>query len=108
MNAYPSFPQLIGSAVNDADDLIVDTAVSGSSKARSFYANRKAHILLKHNLSDADLATLEAFYDANKLLAVAFTWQRDGSSYTCLMAGPPQKAIVSGFYSTVTVNLVEQ
>lgn len=105
---YPSFPQLVGSTQEFLDDVVVDQAVNGAVKVRGFFSGRKSRFVLKHHLVATDLATLLAFYDANRLLTVAMTWALDGNAYTCLFNGAPKVSPGDGTGSDVMVGLVQQ
>lgn len=109
MAAYPSFPQLIEGAEDGwVDDLVFDRAVNGDLKVRAFYPGKKRTFKVPHVLNRVDFATLEAFYDTNRLLAVEFTWVRDGQTYTCMFGGPPQIVHIDRYRSRVTSLLLEQ
>lgn len=109
MAAYPSFSQLLASNEEGVDDLTLDRAVNGSVKARAFYTSRKRRFNLRHYLSSSERATLQTFYDTNRLLTVTLTWVADGQAYTCLFAGPPRWDFSpGGGNSIVDVMLVQQ
>lgn len=89
MAAYPSFGQLLASTEEGVDDVTLDRAVDGSVKARGFYTARKRRFRLRHFVTSSERATLQTFYDTNRLLTVTLTWVPDGQAYTCLFQGPP-------------------
>lgn len=98
MADYPSYPQWRGSVEAVIDDLTVDTAVNGNSRARRFYSGPKRRFLLRHVLNDADSDALWAFYNANVTGSVTVTWIPTGMSYDCLFEGPPQPTYnIDGF-----------
>lgn len=108
MAAYPSFPQLIGSTREAIDDLVLDRSVAGGAKSRAFYATKKNRFKIRHLLSATDAATLEAFYDTNRLLTVTLAWGGNGSSYTVLFEGPLRPESLGGGLTRYDVMLSEQ
>lgn len=89
MASYPSFHQrLEGSVKETLDDLVLDRAMNGALKARAYYSAVKFRFTVRHILTTAELATLQTFYNTNRLLTVTFTWERDSVAYTCLFEGP--------------------
>jgi hypothetical protein len=107
--AYPSLTQLLNSTEEWVDDIVLDRAVNGTVKARAFFAAKKRRFVLQHDLSSTDRATLQTFYNTNRLLAVTLTWAADAQSYTCLFEGPPKiNGYLGAGYASVTVVLAEQ
>lgn len=106
MASYPAFPMWKGSRFDPVDDLTVDVAVGGSAKARRFYSGVKHRGVIKHQLSNADAATLEAFYATNAKLPITFTWR--GVDYSCLFQGPPKPGDWDGAWCDYEVYLVER
>lgn len=116
MATYPTFDQLATSTERFVDDLTLDRATNGAVKARAFYSTRKREWTIKHLLTAAQLTgtgSLLEFYDANRLSANSFVWQRDDTAYTFLFDGPPQyeiarPGIAANRLYTVTVEMVQQ
>jgi hypothetical protein len=108
MAAYPSFGQLIESAEEWIDDIVLDRAVGGSVKSRAFFAAKKRRFVVRHTLNATDYGTLQTFYNTNRALAVTLTWGGDGQAYTCLFEGAPKINYLSGALRHVEVRLVEQ
>lgn len=96
MASYPNFDQALGSEPTYLDDRTVDQDVDGSAHVRGYFPARKNQFNLKHFLTRAQLQTLLAFYDANRLNSFDFTWNLDdgvGSpnpTYTCIFSTPPK------------------
>lgn len=101
MADYPAFPLLRDSSAKHKDGIQIDRAQNGTARGRSLWVSSKRTRILKHILSDADLASLEAFYAANRAAVITL----DGRSY--LMDGPPQSRQVTPQFSEVTVSLEE-
>ena len=108
MAAYPSLAQLVGSTEEWVDDVEVDRAVGGSTKARSFFPAKKRRFTIKHVLTAADRSTLQTFYNTNRALAVTLTWTGDSQAYTCLFEQAPRLDYIGGGLAKVEVRLVEQ
>jgi len=108
MAAYPSHAQLIGSTEEWVDDVVLDRSVSGTVKARGFFTAKKRRFSVRHVLGATDRGTFQTFYNANRLLAVTFTWTGDGVTYTCLIEGPPRYVYIGNGWTDVDVKLIEQ
>lgn len=108
MNDYPAYNQLLSSSMVVLDDITVDRSASGTARSRYFYPAAKRQFAVVHLLDNTDLADLEAFYTANRALAVSFTWAKDDSVYTCLFSGPMKYAFPDPNWTQVTVTLEEQ
>ena len=108
MAAYPSFPQLVGSTEEWVDDIILDRAVGGGVKSRSFFAAKKRRFLVSHSLNATDRGTLQTFYNTNRALAITFVWNGDGQTYTCLFEEAPKIHYESGIWADIEVRLAEQ
>lgn len=108
MSAYPTFNQALGSGKDSVDGRQFDRAESGGMSARNFFTVPKAHFSIKHFLSDTDLATFEAFYAANRNLAITFVWAKDLSTYTCIFGADPKYEYPQSGLTIVTVDLYER
>jgi hypothetical protein len=109
LDAYPGFGQLLGSTVEWADDMTLDTSVSGIAHGRAFFTRRKGRFTLLHRLTSTQYATLLALYDANRLLRVTLTWSDDQAQYVCYFDGAPSRPeFVTPTLTRVTVKLAEQ
>lgn len=106
MAAYPSLPFVNGSGDDLLDDLQIDRASNGKPRGRVLYTSEMRRFVLHHvGISAADLASVDAFYSANRAAEFDFTWD-DGTTYTCIFARPPERRRVSGVI-TVDVELLE-
>lgn len=93
MANYPTssaMPQVLGSSEEWLDDLTVDQAVGGGARVRAMYPAKKRRFIVKHWCSAADRATLQTFYDTNRLLTFTFTWAVDAANYTVLFEVAPK------------------
>ncbi len=89
MATYPTIATLYGSDPEPISKPAIDRAEDGTARARSF-ANDKARIKITHPWLDAtEKAALDAFYLANRLLAITYVSPSDGVSRTCLFAAAP-------------------
>jgi hypothetical protein len=104
MADYPAFPQLIGSQQGWADDQVNDVAVNGRPMARAFFDGKKRVFKIMHLLDNTDIATLESFYDTNRLLDFVFRWKCDGPQYNVMFDGAP-KVDWGNPYHRVEVNM---
>lgn len=108
MANYPSFLQTRVSDEQILDDIVIDRAVNGGVKARAFYTARKKVFRIRHKcLLAADRATLDAFYEANRLITFTFTWAADDVAYTCLFSGPIKYTRAGGGRWEADVNMVQ-
>lgn len=105
--SYPSFAQLEGSTLRHLADRVVTRDMGGTARASSYYDSVKRSFSIKHKLSTADLATLEAFYAANLTASFTFTWALNGSSYTCIFGAGGMRVSPGAVHHDVTVDLEE-
>lgn len=82
--AYPSFAQLLGSAVIPLSDRRVVRADGGAARVSSFYDEVKHRFSLRHKLSNTDLQTLRDFFADNAAASFDMTFSLDGVTYTCI------------------------
>lgn len=108
MADYPAFDQYIASKPTIADGLAAQRAVSGRLRLQSFYTAPVYDFEVAHRLDDTDLATLLAFYAANRLASFNFVWAADGQTYTCLFTGSPQVTPRAGGMYDVVVKLGQE
>ena len=107
MAAYPLVNVLRrGSTEEWIDDLVADRTVNGSVKVRALYSVKKRRFILRHLLNAAERATLQTFYNTNRLLTITLVWPVDGITYTCVFAKAPHLSHGS-VLSDVDVELLE-
>lgn len=87
MAAYPTKGiDVAGSMQDPVDDLVIDEWPDGSARGRSYVTPGRFKWTLVHILTDADKATLDAFYAANRLAQdISFASPFDGVNYTGLI-----------------------
>lgn len=105
--AYPSFAQIEGTAHRFADDRSVVRDTGGAARVAAFYDSARRTFTVKHLLTGADLATLEAFYAANRVTSFSFTYSLDGATYTCVFGQNAIRVTPRAVHHDVTVELEE-
>lgn len=106
MAAYPTLPTLMDSVPERDSGIVARRATNGALKMRADWPSDKTTFRLVYRLKPGDWATLLAFYQANKLSDVTYTWPGDGRSYTVRFANRPQERRGDGFFE-VSVTLME-
>lgn len=106
MAAYPSVMQVYGSKILGKAGTIVDRAVSGKPRFRTYYTQVWDTITVKHDLDDTDKALIEAHYATDKLLSFSFTYDADSSSHTAKYASVPSYVPKKGNRWDVTTTLI--
>jgi hypothetical protein len=107
--AYPSLPLHPDSKRVVRDGRDEQQAVSGATYVRRFYTTDRADFELHHvGLTSAQVATLQAFYDANMATTFDFVWPVDGVTYTGMRFGRGGLAIkwIAPSYRDVFLRLV--
>lgn len=105
--AYPTLAQMEGSAVRIVDDREVVRATGGGARASAFFDASKRSFVLQHKLTEADLATLYAHYEANRTASFDFVWQLDGETYTVIYGANGIRVNPRAVHHDVTVELEE-
>jgi hypothetical protein len=108
MASYGTWQQLAGSTEEWIDDIAIDRAANGATKARAFFTAKKRRFTLKHLMDATDRGALQTFYDSYRTAANTFTWSGDGASYTVLFESAPTISHLGSRWSEVTVRLVQQ
>ena len=107
MADYPSFPQLVGATMvhHEVRQVVRDT--TGTARVAAFYTAPTKEFTVLHRLSTADLATLRAFYLANRNITFNFTWCEDGSPTVCVFGQRGPVVRVGATHHDVTVDILE-
>lgn len=105
--AYPSFAQHVGSDVRYLSDRVVTRDTGGGARASSFYDAVKRQFTIRHRLSAADLATLEAHWEANQTASFDFTWAGDSQTYTVIYGARGLQVSPGAVHHDVAVELEE-
>lgn len=106
MADYPSVVQAYGSTIRSDDGTIVERAVSGKPRLRSYYTQVREQITVVHDLDDTDKALIEAHYAGDRFNAFVFNFAADGTQYTVRYANAPQYRPIPGNRWQVRVDLV--
>jgi hypothetical protein len=107
--AYPTLPLHPESKRIVRDGREEQLAVGGQTYVRRFYSADKFDFELRHvALTSAQVATLQAFYDANPSGTFDFTWPVDGVTYTGMRFGKGglETKWISPLYRDAFVRLV--
>lgn len=95
MALYPALKVDVSKSIQEPiDDLKIDEWPNGGARGRSYVTgNRKRWTLVHPQVSDADYATWDAFYTANKLADdVSFASPWDSTTYTgIIFDGVPKR-----------------
>ncbi len=106
MADYPTILQAIGTEARGADGTVVDRAVSGKPRLRTYFTQTWYEVKVVHDLDDTDMDTLNAHYAADKYNAFAFTFKGDDTIYTCRYGAKPRAKPIKGSRWLVTVRLI--
>ena len=96
MAAYPSVVQAYGSSIASDDGTVVERAVSGKPRFRSYYTDVQEEIRVVHDLDDTDKQSIETHYAGDRFNAFLFTYAADDTQYTVRYARPPQYKPIRG------------
>lgn len=105
MAAYPTLGQTTQSREAWIDDVQIERASNGAARGRALFAGRKLELQIDHVVERADVDSLLAFYDTNRLLPVDVTWAGDGVTRSMLFSGPPDVQPEGGTLWRVTSKL---
>jgi hypothetical protein len=106
--AYGTWGQLVGSTEEWIDDIQIDRAANGATKARAFYSAKKRRWTLKHLLTASELSALQSFYDTYRVSANTFVWSGDGTTYNVLFESAPTFNRLGSKFTEAQVRLVQQ
>lgn len=84
----PDFVPRVGTDDEPMFDQVVDAAVNGSARARSFYTTEKKRFRPQFLLTASALATFNAFVAANRTLSFQYLHYPDNTTYTCIFEPP--------------------
>jgi hypothetical protein len=104
--SYPNLPIMRASSTSREGGLVPVRATNGVLKVRRLYSAEKMSFNLVHWLSDAQKATLEAAYVANRTANCTLLWPEDGVTYTVRFASAPLHVRQPGYWVS-TVRLEE-
>ncbi len=90
MATYPSLLTLRDSTDERDAGIVPARATNGALRVRVMYPTDKRSFEVRHLLTSAERATLEAFYQSEKLADVSYRWPADGVTYTVRFVAAPQ------------------
>lgn len=106
MANYPSVVQAYGTTIKSDAGTIVERAVSGKPRLRSYYTQVRDEITVIHDLDDTDKAAIESHYAGDADNAFVFTYAADSTQYTVRYAQAPQYRPIPANRWQVRVDLV--
>lgn len=108
MADYPSVVQAYGTMVQGADGTLVDRAVSGKPRLRSYYTQVRDVITVVHDLDTTDKDLIEAHYGTDRLLSFVFNFLATdpATQYTVRYTRPPLYRPIPGGRWSIKVTLV--
>lgn len=107
MAAYPNLGQTTESRESWEDDVKIDRASNGTARGRALFAGRKLALQIAHICERAEVDSLLAFYDSNRLLSVDVAWSGDNVTREMIFSAPPDVQLEGGRLWRVTSRLVE-
>lgn len=96
MAAYPNVVQVLPSRTIADEGTVVDRAVSGKPRFRSYYSKTRISWEVVHECENTDRDLLWQFYQDNKFVSFTFTWAGDGQTYEVRFTAPPQEQPIEG------------
>ena len=97
MANYPNYTQLVGTRKEKLGGEVVERAVSGKPRIRSFY-NRTRHVfMVEHEMDGPDKDILEAHYESHRLGdPFSFLFRGDNVTYSVAYANAIVCASIPG------------
>jgi hypothetical protein len=107
MADYPSVIQVIGTNKKSSYGTVVDRAVSGKPRLRTYYTQQWDVFEVVHDCESTDMGSLLSHYSSDRLNSFEFTYAADNQAYTVMYAQAPQVVPLEGdFRYRVTNTLV--
>lgn len=105
MATYPDLPAK--TSVKPRQVIKTDISEGGTLRAQDFSAAQTYDLEIMHPWIDAaDVATLDAFYQANKNTTITTQNLADGENYDCLLILGPEIVEHNGVYRTARQKLI--
>jgi hypothetical protein len=87
MAAFPYIEQGIATKRSPLLGVDVTRAINGAGRAKSWYVNTKSNFdIALPVLSQAEVALLEAFIEANRATPIDLHYEGDGKTYVCIIS----------------------
>jgi len=96
MANYPSSTQLIGTYELPIADTVVDRAVSGKPRLRSYHTQDWSDFLVLHELDGTEKDAILSHYAAHKQTTFTFVFLADDSEHTVRYKQKPQVIPIPG------------
>lgn len=96
MANYPSIPQIYGSVMQPSDGTIVDRALSGKVRLRSYYSAIRYTITVLHDVDGAEKNLVWAHYLAHRYVAFNLVFIADGQTIAVRYSEPPLLTPIAG------------
>lgn len=98
MADYPAIAQVVGSKEVPNDGTVVEQAVSGKPRFRTFFTSIRRRFTVVHDVDTTDKDTIMAFHVSNQFVSFTFDWEGDNpvTQYTVRFDGPPQPKPTQG------------
>lgn len=90
MANYPSVAQVVGSMKDTNSGTIVDRAVSGKPRFRSYYSQDWAVFTVMHDCTGTEKDSILSHYATDAFNSFSFTWSGDSTAYTVRYANHPK------------------
>ena len=90
MASYPSIRQDPSTVISPLPNKRLDVSDGGTVRGTALHSVTVVDIGLAHvDVSDADKASIEAFYTTNKNIALTFNYDGDSSTYSVVFVAEP-------------------
>lgn len=90
MADYPNIPQVIGSQFVGDDGTVLERAVSGRPRLRSFYTQPRFLGQVMHDVDDPEKLLVENHYNTHRGVPFNVLFRGDGRTYQCYYVGMPE------------------
>lgn len=89
MADYPNIPQVMGSQIFAADGTVMDRAVSGKPRLRSYYPDVQFTAQVLHDVDGPDKDAVWAHYLAHRFVAFDMLFRANNGTYSVRYTEPP-------------------
>lgn len=96
MAQYPDVTQVIGTQMMAEDGTVLERAVSGKPRLRSYFVDVQQVAQIVHDCDGPDKDAIWSHYNAHRGVPFQFLYHGDGQLYTVLYLAPPERVPVPG------------